>query len=208
MNCTDVKSQLPLLPATNLEEISDPAVRAHLTGCVDCRQEWHEWQQLGTLLSSGAEPQMKIDLTALYREAGARQVRSTRYWRWLGLAASLFLALGGALALVSRVEIRVTNQEFAVRWGSPAPAPIVNSDKPPTMPAASTDPEKRGEQIEVLAATVRAMVQELQTMEMRQRRDRADLDVRVTGIQEQSLKRWIALQKDLEALYVLTQKGD
>ncbi len=55
---------------------------------------------------------------------------------------------------------------------------------------------------------VRAMVQELQAVDMRQRQDRTALDIRVSGMQEQSLKRWLALQKDLEALYVLTQKGD
>jgi hypothetical protein len=34
------------------------------------------------------------------------------------------------------------------------------------------------------------------------------MDIRVSGLQEQTLKRWLALQKDMEALYVLTQKGD
>ena len=55
---------------------------------------------------------------------------------------------------------------------------------------------------------VRAMLEELQTVEVRQRRDRADMDLRVSGLQEQTLNRWLAFQKDLEALYVLTQKGE
>jgi predicted nucleotidyltransferase len=62
--------------------------------------------------------------------------------------------------------------------------------------------------MEVLGDMVRAMLQELQTVELRQQRDRSDMDIRVSGLQEQTLKRWLALQKDMEALYVLTQKGD
>ncbi len=62
--------------------------------------------------------------------------------------------------------------------------------------------------MEVLGDMVRAMLQELQTVELRQQSDRTALDIRVSGLQEQTLKRWLSLQKDMEALYVLTQKGD
>ncbi|CAN5355712.1 hypothetical protein BH10PLA2_BH10PLA2_37770 [soil metagenome] len=208
MNCTDVRPELPHLLATNLDDISDSTLRAHLAGCADCRHEWLEWQQLGKVLDSTTEPEVRVDLTALYREAAARQSRSTRRWRWLGLAATFLLAVGGAWALVGRLEIRVTNQEFALRWGTRVVEQVPTPEDPAPVQPASFDPEKRGEQIELLAAMVRAMVQELQTVDMRQRRDRADMDVRVSGLQEQSLRRWVALQKDLEAIYVLTQQGD
>jgi hypothetical protein len=208
MNCREVKTRLPLCLRADARDPDDPALRGHLVTCPDCRHAWEELVQLGTMLPAGPEPTMQIDLAGLYREAALRQARSHRRWRWLGLAATLLLALGGVWAFVGRLEVRVTEHEFVLRWGSASPASAANMSGPVLPSPRAGSAEKREEQIEVLAAMVRAMVQELQAVEMRQRRDRADLDVRVSGIQEQSLKRWVALQKDLEALYLLTQKGE
>ncbi len=208
MNCTAVKAQMPLCLSAGVLAPTEPDIRAHVANCEDCRRAWEELLELGKLLDVGPEPTVRIDLAALYRQAAGRQARTGRRWRWLGLAASLLLALGSVWALAGRIELRVTGQEFVLRWGPTAPAPAAGSDERVLPPAESVFSAKREEQIEVLAAMVRAMVQELQTVEMRQRRDRADLDVRVSGIQEQSLKQWLTLQKDLEALYILTQKGE
>jgi Putative zinc-finger len=209
MNCNDVKAQLPFLLSEDREQPEDLELRAHLAQCPSCVQEWQELQQLGKLLADNPEPVVAVDLVSLYRRAALQEARSSRRWRWVGMAASILLLIGGAGAVFSRVEIRLNGQELAVRWGAP-PAAVVQpiEHPPPQAPAAPVQTEKRDDQMEVLSAMVRAMLQELQTVELRQGRDRADLDLRVSGLQEQTLKRWLALQKDMEALYVLTQKGD
>jgi hypothetical protein len=199
---------LPQLLGANFPALEESVLREHLAACDECRHAWEELTQLGKLLQVGPEPAVRIDLAALYRQAAIRQTRSSRRWRWLGLAASVLLALGSVWAVVGRLELRVTGQEFVLRWGPSSVRSSADMERLALPPVEPTSLEKREEQIEVLAAMVRAMVQELQSVEMRQRRDRADLDVRVSGIQEQSLKRWVALQKDLEALYILTQKGE
>ncbi len=208
MNCTDVKTQLPLLLSEDREQIEDPELRAHLATCPSCHQELLELKQLGKLLDAKPEPQVVVDLASLYRRAALQEARTGRRWRWVGIAASLLLLIGGTAALFNRLEIRLNGNELALRWGG-NPVPTVSLIDPPLappQPISRTD--KRDEQMEILGDMVRAMLQELQTVELRQQRDRTDMDVRVSGLQEQTLKRWLALQKDMEALYVLTQKGD
>jgi hypothetical protein len=197
-----------LLLSANAEDPSDPGVRRHLSECADCRKAWRELKELGELLRAGSEPVPQVSLVNLYREAAQRQARSTRRWRWVGLAAALLLALGGLGSVLARVEIHLSGEEFVVRWGQPRPGLVIPQEHEAESGAAAAMRRTRAEQLEVLTDTVRAMVQELQTMEMRQRRDRADFDTRVAGMQEQSLKRWIEFQRDLNALYMLTQKGE
>ena len=208
MNCSDVKAQLPLFLGADQNEIDQPELRRHLAGCADCRQAWQELRQIGQLLAASPEPAVRVDVGLLYRRAATRQARTAKNWRWLGLAASFLLVAGLGWSLFGRLEIRLTGQELAIRWGA---GPTNDSGLKESGLAAHEPPpttDRREEQLEMLSAMVRAMVQELQTVDMRQRQDRADMDIRVSGMQEQSLKRWLALQKDLEALYVLTQKGD
>jgi hypothetical protein len=208
MNCTDVKAQLPFLSPQDREQIEDPEIRAHLASCPSCLQEWQELEQLGTLLSANPEPRVVVDLASLYRRAAMQEARTSRRWRWLGIAASLLLLLGGAGALLGRLEIRITGHELALRWVAPPFAKFSSSNPTAVEPAPNASSDKRGEQIELLNAMVSAMLQELQTVEMRQRRDRADMDVIVSGLQEQTLSRWLAIKKDMEALYFLAQKGE
>ena len=124
------------------------------------------------------------------------------------MAASILFLAGGAFAIWSRLEIRVGGNEFTLRWGAPSIKPGTPVEQATVASVANDSSEKREEQFEVLSAMIRAMIQELQTVEMHQRRDRADIDVRVSSLQEQTLNRWLALRKDMEALYVLTNKGE
>jgi hypothetical protein len=208
MNCTDVKAQLPFLLSEDREQVEDLELREHVAKCPNCLQEWQELEQLGKLLAANPEPVVAVDLVSLYRRAALQEARRGRRWRWVGMAASILLLVGGVNAVFSKLEVRLNGHELAMRWGVPPGAVVSPIDPPPQEPAPIAQAEKRDEQIEVLSAMVRAMLQELQTVEIRQGRDRADLDVRVSGLQEQTLKRCLALQKDMEALYVLSQKGD
>src|SRR6267154_6508530 len=99
MKCTDVKTQLPLLFSQERDEIEDPEIRAHLAKCPTCRQEWQEFEQLGKLLATNPEPRVAIDLVSIYRRAALHEARTGRRWRWLGLAASTLLLVGGSCAL-------------------------------------------------------------------------------------------------------------
>ena len=208
MNCTDLKARLTFLFSQDPDLVEEQEIRVHIANCPSCQREWQDLVQLGSLLDANPAPPVTVDLVSLYRRAGVREARNSRRWRWLGMVASLFALVGGVWAIWGRLEIRANGQEVVIRWGelSKPDAPIRDLTQPRKSSDLSLD--RRDEQIEVLSAMVRAMVEELQTVELRQRRDRADLDVRVSGLQEQTLKRWLALQKDMEALYVLSQKGD
>jgi hypothetical protein len=208
MNCTDVKAQLTFLFSQNPDLIDELEIRVHLANCSNCQQEWQELTQLGRLLDANPALPVTVDLLSLYRRAAQQETRSNRRWRWLGMAASLLALVGGGWAIWGRAEIRLNRQELALRWGEPSRPDAPSRDSPQESKSPIPSLDRRDEQIEVLSAMVRAMVEELQTVELRQRRDRADLDVRVSGLQEQTLKRWLALQKDMDALYVLSQKGD
>ncbi len=118
MNCNDVKAQLPLLLAADRNEIEEPDLRRHLAGCAECRRAWQELEQLGQLLSASPEPAVRVDLGSLYRQAEVRQARTAKRWRWLGLAASFLLIVGLGWSLLGRLEIRLTGQELAIRWGA------------------------------------------------------------------------------------------
>src|ERR1700722_11916096 len=116
MNCTDVKAQLPFLFSQDPDLIEEPEIRVHLSNCSSCQQEWHELMQLGMLLNANPAPPVAVDLVSLYRNAALREARSSRRWRWLGMAASVFALVGTGWALWGRVEIRINGQELAIRW--------------------------------------------------------------------------------------------
>jgi hypothetical protein len=79
-----------------------------------------------------------VDVAAIYRAAFDRQARLARRWR-RAAGAGLLVAAGLLLvAVLPRLEVRCNNDEFAVRWGSPAP--VVVAPVPPPPPSPAPDP--------------------------------------------------------------------
>ena len=61
-----------------------------------------------------------VDIAAIYRAALDRQVKTARRWKRVAGAIATLAAGVILLALVPKLDVRVTGDEFTVRWGQPA----------------------------------------------------------------------------------------
>jgi hypothetical protein len=75
-----------------------------------------------------------VDVGAIYQAAFDRQARLARRWRRAAGAGLLIAAGLLVVAVLPRLEVRCNNDEFAVRWGPPAPV-VVAPMSPPPSPA-------------------------------------------------------------------------
>ena len=66
-----------------------------------------------------AEPK-PVDIAAIYRAALDRQATAARLWKRIACAVAALAAGVILFALVPKIEVRVTGEEFAVRWGPPS----------------------------------------------------------------------------------------
>ena len=83
-------------------------------------------------------PVLPLDPAAIYRAALDREARSARRWK-LAAGAGALVAAGLLLAAVlPKLEVRATGNEFAVRWGPAEPPPV--APKPEPVPSPATDP--------------------------------------------------------------------
>jgi len=142
-----------------------------------------------------------VDLAAIYRAAHERQVRVARRWKRAAggiaaLAAGVFL-----LALVPKLDVRLSRDEFAVRWGQPPAA----REAPPT-PAFIPQPDPRlpsliEEQQKQVAALRAANLKhaELQDLLLTLTTDVADRD-------QVQLARIVELTRELRAFQLATAR--
>lgn len=94
-----------------------------------------------TLLDAVPAPDPRpVDLAALYRAAAERQAVVSRRWRRTAVAGAVLAASVLAFALLPRMEFRVTDHEFAIRWGTPP-------EVPPPVPPPPQQPDPRIEQL-------------------------------------------------------------
>lgn len=90
-------------------------------------------EDLRKLLDTVPTPDPKpVDLAAVYRAAAERQAVVSRRWRRVAVGVAAMAAGVLLVALLPRLELRFSDHEFAVRWGTPPEVP------PPPTP--SPDP--------------------------------------------------------------------
>ncbi len=85
------------------------------------------------LLDAVPPPEPKpVDLAALYRAAAERQAVVSRRWRRVAVGVAALAAGVLLVAFLPRLEFRVTDHEFAVRWGTPpdVPSPVPSPRQP------------------------------------------------------------------------------
>ena len=105
-----------------------------------------------TLLDGVHTPTPKpVDLAAMYRAAAERQAAVSRRWRRVAVGLAVLAAGVLLFALLPRIEFRITDHEFAMRWGSPPEPPPV----PPTPPEPRIERlmEEQSHQLAALRAT-------------------------------------------------------
>ncbi len=145
MTCDDVRAKLPLHLTADLPPAETDAVRTHLAGCPGCRADHAELASVRALLDAApAPPVPPADVAAIYQAVLERQARSARRWRLAAAAGGLVAAGLLLVAVLPRLEIRASGNEFTVRWGPPpAPTPpAIPAPQPaPTPPPPSIDPK-------------------------------------------------------------------
>ena len=105
---------------------------------------------LCTLLDAVPTPAPRpVDLAALYRAAAERQAVVSRRWRRVAVAGAVLAASVLLVALLPRLEFRLTGHEFAVRWGTP-------SEPPPTPTPADPRIEQLVEEQSKQLAAIRS----------------------------------------------------
>ena len=122
MNCTEIRTRLPLLLYHDLKPDEVAAVENHLTTCAACRHEHAGLARVRGLLAAVPAPSIDVDVSRVFQQVADRQARRARLWRraavaLCGLAAALLVAVA------CRLEIRVETGQLVLRWGWPPDAP-------------------------------------------------------------------------------------
>ena len=89
-----------------------------------------------------------VDIAGIYRAALDRQATAARRWKRIAAAVSALAAGVLLLALVPKLEVRCTTDEFAVRWGTPPAIEVPHTEPTPDARV----PELMEDRIKQLAA--------------------------------------------------------
>ncbi len=140
-----------------------------------------------------------VDLAAIYRAAHERQIRVAR--RWKRAAATLAALAAGVIvvALIPKLDVRLTGDEFAIRWGQP-PVVVEETVRPVLQPDPRL-PSLIGEQQQQIAAmrAITVKYAEMQELLLALTTDVADRD-------KMQLERIAALAGEIRAYQLATAK--
>jgi hypothetical protein len=207
MNCTTARGHLPLYIYGDLEAEARKPLEEHLAGCESCRREAAALKGVTRLLDAvPGKPAATIDLPRLYQEAARRQMRQLRRWKILAGTVAAAAASIAILVIGTRLELQCEPQQIVVRWGEP----VVRQSEPPLAPATA-DPSSlalaSAERSQLLNELITAVADNMQSLEHRERRDAGNLEGRLDALQQENARRFVALERAVDALYLLSHKG-
>jgi hypothetical protein len=218
MNCQQVRDALPEFLYGGLTPDAAARIDAHLNDCPACRRDAEGLRCVRRLLAAAPAPEPRVDAPALCRKAAELQARRLRFWRRAAAAAVLVTAASLGLALVPRLEVRLSGQELAVRWGRPEapPAPPPPADPSPradpTPPKGDSSPSPASEErMRVLSELVQALAEDGRKRDYDHAQEVARLRDQLHELERQSARRCAATERDVEALYATqfkSQKGE
>ena len=204
MNCNEARELLPPLLYDNPPPENADAVRAHVTSCPACRQEFAELERVRNALDAVSVPAVSVDVSRVFQQAAALQQRSARRWR---RAAVAVFGLAAALLLVVllRLELRFDAHQLIVRWGEvPQEQPLVQQPTPEPKVIVQREivpnPEI-DEQLRVLRDTVHALAGSLETRDAQLRLVLDQMGTRFATLQMQDSRRWSENDRQFAALY-------
>jgi hypothetical protein len=206
MNCTDIREQLAGFVYGDLEPGDAAHVQAHLDRCPACCRELAALKNVRQLLDTVPAPAMAVDLPALYRELAERQTRGARRWRRSAMAFAAVAALL-LMALALPVHLGFENSQLTIRWGAPEPLqPIVAAPvpSPPIEPRLQADEE----QVRLLRELVHALQRDTDSRDLQRQQDLVRLQARIIALQRQMDQQRTETQENVNALYILAQKGN
>jgi anti-sigma factor RsiW len=216
MNCSQARLRLAAFIYGDLPGEEKTPVEKHLQACAACQRELAALQGVSRLLDRAAVPEARVDLPRLYQEAVRRQERQARRWRRV---AATVMGLAAAVAMLSvglRLEVRIEGQQLVLRWGPPAAVTETQSvpDRTGDLPRVAQGPvESRAataaaDQTALMSNLIRAVADYVQELDRRQHQDVARLQKRLDGLDLENTRRWTAFQKNVDALYLMSQKGE
>jgi Putative zinc-finger len=213
MNCQQVRVQLTELLYGDIAPSSRTELEKHLASCPACNEEHRALANVRVLLDLPQAPPTAISLPGLYRLLAERETQRTRRWRRVALALTGVAALLAILALGARLDARVQDGQLVLRWGPPPERGLKEAhDTPAGKPAQGlaepASAQALEDQLYTVSKILHALVDDLRGLEQREQMNAAELRGRLKEIHEYNLRRFAALEKNLEALYVTSQKGE
>jgi hypothetical protein len=211
MNCTEVRARLAEYLYADLDPGAQVALDHHLTSCDSCRREVKALQGVSRLLDSVPATTTSVDLPALYRELALRQTRRARRWKIAAAAVTAAAAVIAACAFGLRCEFRWEPQQLVIRWGAPPEArtqspPLPETPKEP-VPATETTALATADRNRLQTELIRAVADNMQALEQREQHDAGDLQTRLVAIEHENIRRFTALERAVDALYLMSHKG-
>jgi Putative zinc-finger len=213
MNCQQVRAQLAELLYGDVTPPERTEVEKHLACCAECSSEYRALANVRRLLDLPKAPASGAGLPGVYRLLAERQGERVRRWRRGALALGALAALLAVFALGVRLEARMERGQLLFRWGTPPEGAVrqqhdAPANKPSAVPGEMVSARVLEDQLHTVSKILHALADDLRGLERRQQMDTADLQARLKEIQEYNLRRFAALEKNLEALYVSSQKGE
>jgi predicted anti-sigma-YlaC factor YlaD len=212
MNCTIIRDKLPAFVYADVAPAEREQVEKHLHECFACRQEQIALQRVQQLLGSQAPFAANVDVSRIYRESAERATRKGRRWRRTAWTMSA-VAAGVALAVFSGAfEARWDREQFVLRFGRPvlnvAPAaPALAADNSSGL-AVDESLQDVNKQLQVLSKLVQAVVDDVQEQDRQHQQSIALLLARLEALRKQTNNRYFALEREVDTLSRLSQKGE
>ncbi len=169
-------------------------------------------QGVRRLLAAAAPPAVQVDLARLYRASAAQASRRQRVWRRAALLATGVAALVAIMAFL-RFEAHFQSHQLILRWGAASAADISPQVATPEADAAPSSLASRRAQsledeLQLVSKLIHALADDLQEQDRQHRLGASELLTRLRAIEQQSNGRYVALEKEIESLYRLSQKGE
>jgi hypothetical protein len=200
MKCTEAHDDLAELACGALAGARKQQLEQHLAGCAGCRRELGELREVSRLLRATPAPEVRLDVETLYREAARREQQRLRRWRRLAVAACAVAALL-LLFFTLKLEVCLERNQLVLHWGwgqPPEEVPVVMPAPRPREDQRVADHERR---LRVLNELVMQLAGDVQTLDLRQQTELAELRARVERLRQESALQWAAAQRDVADLY-------
>lgn len=199
MKCDNVRERLPLLIYGDLGADETRDAHAHLNGCDRCRHERDSLLATRQALDAPTVPEITVDVASIHAQSMAMQAQSMRRWKRFAIAASALAACLLAFLLI-RPDVRVSDGQMVIRWGSEPERPGLNESAIARAPQAARDRDLE-ERIRMLSDLVQVLYFQMEHADQKRKEELEVLITRLDLLRIQSQQRWDETQRDVNTLY-------
>jgi hypothetical protein len=211
MNCTNFRERLAEYVYSELDKETRCLFDQHLGVCAECRQELIALQTVVRSLDRVPAATVPVDLPRLYRELALRQARRARRWKITAAAMASAAAITAICAIGTRLEVRREPGQLVFAWRGSAEVQVEQPAAPDARQEAPLSVEAKelatADRNRLLNDLIRAVADNMQTLEQREQHDAGDLQTRLVAIEQENTRRFAALERAVDALYLMSNKG-